>query len=163
MTADDIIHDDHHPNTRVVAIAIDESEASWEALKWAAINVLRETDLVVLLHSRPNSEVGPFGAAYTDADFSHELTEQFEHSYKAQSHSVLKKGIEFLKSKKFYVQAISLKGDAREELTRKVEELKVKLLVIGSRGMGMLKRTLIGSTSDYLTHHVHCPVLVHKH
>lgn len=101
------------------------------------------TDLVVLLHTRPNSEVAPFGSSYTDADLSHHLSEQFEESYKAQSHKVLHHAIKLLKSKNFSVKAISLKGDAREEITRKVQELGVNLLVIGSRGMGMVKRYII--------------------
>jgi nucleotide-binding universal stress UspA family protein len=92
------------------------------------------------LHSRPNSEVGPFGNSYTDADFSTHLTLQFEDSFKAQSHKVLKQAIGFLKSRNFCVKAISLKGDAREEITKKIKELKVELMVIGSRGMGVVKR-----------------------
>lgn len=110
----------------------------------ASGNVFREkTDLVVLLHTRPNSEVAPFGSSYTDADLSRHLSEQFEDSYKAQSHKVLLQAIKFLKSKNFSVKAISLKGDAREEIARKVQELNVDLLVIGSRGMGMIKRYII--------------------
>ena len=34
------------------------------------------------------------------------------------------------------------------------------LLVMGSRGLGMLRRTLMGSVSDYVLHHAHCPVAV---
>lgn len=40
------------------------------------------------------------------------------------------------------------------------EELGAGLLVVGHRGYGALKRTLIGSVSMSLLHHAHCPVLV---
>ncbi|MBJ7328586.1 MAG: universal stress protein [Solirubrobacteraceae bacterium] len=36
----------------------------------------------------------------------------------------------------------------------------VDLLVVGSRGWGPIRRVAVGSTSDYLTHHAHCPVVV---
>ena len=34
------------------------------------------------------------------------------------------------------------------------------LIVIGSRGQGVLRRTLMGSVSQYVLHHAHCPVVV---
>ena len=34
------------------------------------------------------------------------------------------------------------------------------MIVMGTRGMGVVRRTLLGSISDYVVHHAHCPVLV---
>ena len=34
------------------------------------------------------------------------------------------------------------------------------LIVVGSRGMGTVRRTILGSTSDYIIHHAHVPVVV---
>ncbi len=31
---------------------------------------------------------------------------------------------------------------------------------MGTRGMGTIRRTLLGSVSDYVVHHAHCPVTV---
>ena len=44
----------------------------------------------------------------------------------------------------------------------------VDLVVVGSRGLGALRRSLLdlvglGSVSDYLVHHLQCPVLVVRH
>jgi len=33
---------------------------------------------------------------------------------------------------------------------------------VASRGHGALKRTILGSTSDYLMHHANCPVFIIK-
>ena len=36
------------------------------------------------------------------------------------------------------------------------------LIVIGTRGLSALKRTLVGSVSDHVLHHAHCPVVICK-
>ena len=40
------------------------------------------------------------------------------------------------------------------------EELGAGLIVMGSRGQGGVKRALLGSVSDSVVQHAHCPVLV---
>ena len=40
------------------------------------------------------------------------------------------------------------------------EELGVGLIVMGSRGLGGVRRALMGSVSDSVVHHAHCPVMV---
>jgi nucleotide-binding universal stress UspA family protein len=51
-------------------------------------------------------------------------------------------------------------GDPDKEILRTAEALGVGLIVIGSRGLGAITRTLIGSVSDSVVRHAHCPVLV---
>jgi nucleotide-binding universal stress UspA family protein len=40
------------------------------------------------------------------------------------------------------------------------EELGARLVVVGSRGLGGIRRTLIGSVSDSVVRHAHCSVMV---
>jgi nucleotide-binding universal stress UspA family protein len=51
-------------------------------------------------------------------------------------------------------------GDAAREIIHLAEDLGVGLVVIGSRGHGGLRRALMGSVSDSVVRHAHCPVLV---
>lgn len=39
-------------------------------------------------------------------------------------------------------------------------ELDAGLVIVGSRGLGPVRRALLGSVSDSIVHHAHCPVLV---
>jgi nucleotide-binding universal stress UspA family protein len=40
------------------------------------------------------------------------------------------------------------------------EEIGAGLIVLGSRGWGGIRRALMGSVSDSVVRHSHCPVLV---
>jgi nucleotide-binding universal stress UspA family protein len=47
-----------------------------------------------------------------------------------------------------------------EQIVSLAEEIEAGLLVIGSRGLGGIRRALMGSVSDSVVRHAHCPVLV---
>lgn len=51
-------------------------------------------------------------------------------------------------------------NDAGEAIVSVAKEEKAQLIVTGCRGMGKIRRTFLGSVSDYVIHHAHCPVLV---
>ena len=52
-------------------------------------------------------------------------------------------------------------GDPDDEILRFCEEHgDFGLIVIGSRGLGPVKRRLMGSVSESVVRHAHCPVLV---
>jgi nucleotide-binding universal stress UspA family protein len=51
-------------------------------------------------------------------------------------------------------------GRPDEQVVRLAEDLGVGLIVIGSRGLGGVRRSLMGSVSDSVVRHAHCPVLV---
>ncbi len=45
-------------------------------------------------------------------------------------------------------------------ITRAAEEEDAGMIIMGTRGMGTVRRTILGSVSDYVVHHSHCPVVV---
>ena len=51
-------------------------------------------------------------------------------------------------------------GKPDEEIVAQAEELGAGLIVMGSRGLGGIRRALMGSVSDSVVRHAHCPVLV---
>jgi nucleotide-binding universal stress UspA family protein len=53
-------------------------------------------------------------------------------------------------------------GRTSDEIVRLSDELGVGLLVVGSRGLGTMRRILVGSHSEAIVHHAHVPVLVVK-
>ena len=55
------------------------------------------------------------------------------------------------------VESGSKKG---ETICRVAEEEEAVMVVVGTRGLGKVKRTIMGSVSDYVVHHAPCPVIV---
>jgi nucleotide-binding universal stress UspA family protein len=51
-------------------------------------------------------------------------------------------------------------GRPDEEIVRLAEEIRAGTIVVGSRGLGGIRRALMGSVSDSVVRHAHCPVLV---
>ena len=39
-------------------------------------------------------------------------------------------------------------------------EEKAMMIVVGCRGLGKVRRTILGSVSDYVLHHATCPVFI---
>jgi nucleotide-binding universal stress UspA family protein len=59
-----------------------------------------------------------------------------------------------------FAQAHAKVGRPDAEIVKLAEELAADLIVVGSRGLGPLKRMLMGSVSESVLHHAHASVLV---
>ncbi|KAK2139734.1 hypothetical protein LSH36_1635g00032, partial [Paralvinella palmiformis] len=55
---------------------------------------------------------------------------------------------------------VSQFGSPGELIVKKAKEENVIMIIMGTRGMGKIRRTILGSVSDYVVHHAHCPVIV---
>jgi nucleotide-binding universal stress UspA family protein len=51
-------------------------------------------------------------------------------------------------------------GKPEAEITALAEKIGAGLIVVGSRGLGGIRRMMLGSVSDSVVRHAHCPVLV---
>ena len=58
------------------------------------------------------------------------------------------------------VEAHLSMGSPDAEIVKLAEDIGAGLIVLGSRGLGGIRRTLIGSVSDSVVRHAHCPVMV---
>jgi nucleotide-binding universal stress UspA family protein len=67
-----------------------------------------------------------------------------------------------LASRGFTIETSVAEGDPRKEIVREANEWKADLVVLGARGLGGVKRFLLGSVSDAVARHAACPVLIVK-
>ncbi|KAI9228963.1 MAG: hypothetical protein DHS80DRAFT_14681 [Piptocephalis tieghemiana] len=144
--------------TRTVVVALDETENSSYALRWTIENILQQgRDLAVLIHCRtPYTAPSPYASFGDPEQYTAEMQER------ERSHSLLKKYAMDVKLSGFAVKAISIRGECRTEIVRKVAELKADMVIVGSRDRSKIRRVLHGSTDDYLSHHLHVPLMIVK-
>ncbi|KAI9348398.1 hypothetical protein BD770DRAFT_327301 [Pilaira anomala] len=152
---------------RRVIVTIDESAVSLEALEWVNSHsiLLPDDDVTVALAINEDFSriAGPGGwqaeggggldAVRNYRETIIEFERRGQRSLDQAVSAIEKTGIK-------KVNSIILKGHAPEAITKYAKEQKADIVVCGNRGLGYLKRKLIGSTSEYLTHHLDCTVIV---
>ncbi|ONK68857.1 uncharacterized protein A4U43_C05F16770 [Asparagus officinalis] len=75
---------------------------------------------------------------------------------------VISKAVQLCKERLVEPETMLLEGDPKDVICQAAEEMHADLLVVGSRGLSMLRRAFLGSVSDYVAHHANCPVLISK-
>lgn len=61
-------------------------------------------------------------------------------------------------------EAHLMTGERRDQaIVRLADEIEAGLIVMGSRGLGGIRRALMGSVSDSVVRHAHCPVMIVRH
>ncbi|KAJ0246199.1 Universal stress protein PHOS32 [Hirschfeldia incana] len=153
---------------RKIGVAIDLSEESAYAVRWAVDHYIRPGDAVVLLHVSPTSVL--FGADWgplplktpSDQDQDQQPSQEDFDAFTASKVADLAKP---LKESGFpYKIHIVKDHDMRERLCLEIERLGLSAVIMGSRGFGAEKKRgsdgKLGSVSDYCLHHCVCPVVV---
>ena len=92
------------------------------------------------------------------------LEEDLERSSEQRSREQLDAEVERVRSAGGTVaQAHLMMGEVAREIVHLAEDLRAGLIVMGSRGRGGVRRALMGSVSDSVVRHAHCPVMVTRH
>ncbi|KAK4399032.1 Universal stress protein PHOS32 [Sesamum angolense] len=152
---------------RKIAIAVDLSDESAFAVKWAVQNYLRPGDAVILLHVRPTSVL--YGADWGAIDLSvdtpdeksqQKLEDDFDNFTSSKANDLAQPLVEANIPFKIHIVK---DHDMKERLCLEVERLGLSAVIMGSRGFGASRRSSkgrLGSVSDYCVHHCVCPVVV---
>jgi nucleotide-binding universal stress UspA family protein len=98
----------------------------------------------------------PISATTSPAHFEDVLRE-----HRRQAQEVLEQQVKMIEAFGGTVKETRLReGRADEEIVELAEEIGAGLIVMGSRGYGRLRRALMGSVSDAVVRHAHCPVTI---
>jgi nucleotide-binding universal stress UspA family protein len=137
-----------------ITVGIDGSAHSIRALEWATQEAaIRRVPLTVLtVHSVPMS--GWTGNPVTlprDAD-------DVQRAYRAAEEMTQKVISQLGDARPQSVTVRAVSGYPAEELIDASRE--ADMLVVGARGAGGFARLMVGSVSNQVMHHAHCPVVV---
>lgn len=147
--------------TRVL-VAMDGSENSALALKYYVESIHKPGNYVILAHCAEYLNLNFGMVSLSQADPS--IVERTINEEEKRIHTLIEHLNNILKTHNMSGEVVRIQGgDPGHQIVEKTKEMNVDILVTGSRGLGKLRRTLMGSVSDYLVHHAHIPVLVYKH
>jgi nucleotide-binding universal stress UspA family protein len=147
---------------RRILVALDESEESMYALKWARDYLhLDSTDTLILCHSKclPIAYEGLGGPWFT---LTPENKIELEKYQERVTEAIMQKARDICSGSPAKVEEKTVKEDARDALCDAVKKVRADFLVVGSHGYGTVKRALLGSVSSYCAHHAKCPVMIIK-
>jgi len=72
------------------------------------------------------------------------------------------RAVEFARSRGLGLRSFVVRGHAADAIVRFAESERASLVVIGSHGHSRIARFFLGSTSDRVSEHCHCSVLIVK-
>lgn len=133
-----------------IIVGADGSESSRAALRWASEQALATGAIlrVVTAWHIPNLSYGGLVPTFPDYDFA------------ASARTVQAEEVSSVLGPNPAVElsTVVIEGPAGPELT--AAAVGADLLVVGSRGHGVLAGMLLGSVSEYCATHASCPVVV---
>lgn len=148
-----------------ILVATDGSPLSLKACTWALdlakLHAVQGCQ-VLLANIAPLSllDLATFRAPMSGEDL---LPKQLQERLAENSQAILKMSQEHLKDTHgVQISTHSVLGHPADVICELAKEEQVDLIVVGSCGHSKISRILLGSVSDSIVNHAHCPVLVVK-
>ncbi|MEJ7843117.1 MAG: universal stress protein [Rubrobacter sp.] len=139
-----------------VVLAVDGSEESKLAIR-AATEISASTGFPVHVIYVIPTEAQLYGRHF----YSEDVKKSFVEEAKAGARRFLEEQAGGVRSAGGAVaQTYLATGRPDEEVVELAEEIDAGMVVLGSRGLGGVRRALVGSVSESVFRHAHCPVLV---
>ncbi|MCL6570058.1 MAG: universal stress protein [Bacillus sp. (in: Bacteria)] len=135
-----------------ILVAIDGSEHSLEALKEAASIAEAFHCKIILLNVQPS-----FHMIHTRLFINEELIKEYQEEL---FDNATKAAIQLMDEHKMDYELLKGIGDPTQQICKLAKELDVKYIVMGSRGMGIVRGTALGSVSNGILHEAQVPILI---
>jgi nucleotide-binding universal stress UspA family protein len=153
---------------RYIGVALDYSTSSRYALKWAIDNCVRPNDhlIVLVVNKDPLLEGGQAalweasGTPFIPLEVA--MDPHNQQKYQLKLDEELTKTLQEATAKKIVVVFKVYWGDPKEKLCSAAVDAPLDFLVMGCRGLSAIKRTILGSVSNYVANNVPCPVTIVK-
>lgn len=142
-----------------ILIAIDGSDQAEAAFEFYHKWLHRPNHKLLLLHSVEPPYMSGSHAAYISFEAYQELLA--EKKEKAKVLEAKYEGI-FQQHNLTGTFRVVVHPNAGEAIVNEAKDSSARMVIMGTRGLGTIRRTIMGSVSDYVVHHIHCPILVFR-
>jgi nucleotide-binding universal stress UspA family protein len=138
-----------------ILLATDSSEEATLAAKTAADITQKTGSELHIVHASPLPVyIDPASDRISDVRGA-------EENIKLEAQQLLDTQVEQIKAAGGTVTEAHVRlGRPAQEIVNLADKIAAGLIVVGSRGLGGIRRALMGSVSDSVVRHAHCPVLV---
>ena len=133
-----------------IIAAVDGSERSWQALKYAHNLAVNYCSKLVVVHAYPHT------SDLHDFDGYEKLLAQ----RKGAGEQILETSRQIIEGNDLEWEFDLLEGPAADAILSVADVRKADLIVMGTRGMGAIKGLLFGSIATKVSHYAPCSVLV---
>ncbi|OWF35049.1 uncharacterized protein LOC110443408 [Mizuhopecten yessoensis] len=149
---------------RIVVLAVDGSDPAKKSFDWYLDNVHKEGDNVFIVtvgELAGKIDLGFFPGKYSDDRIKEIVQQAKEESTRVET--MLADYVDSLRAKRIHGEGRQLtEKNAGQAICDFAEKNGASLICMGTRGQGLVRRTMLGSVSDYIIHHSKCPcILVH--
>ncbi|MEM3585994.1 MAG: universal stress protein [Candidatus Jordarchaeaceae archaeon] len=144
-----------------ILVALDGSSYANQVAKYGGDIALRYNAEITLIHVvEPPRSIIPVSEIDTGLAAEMEFLEKLTKKMELNAENMLNGYKKEMKDKGLNVKTRVEKGNPSDIILTIAEDENYDLIVVGSRGLGNLKRFILGSVSDKISKHAHCPVLI---
>ncbi|KAJ7392188.1 hypothetical protein OS493_013561 [Desmophyllum pertusum] len=141
---------------RIIVLGVDDSEWSEKAFDFFLKHVYVDGDHVIAVHCVEPLHPPVVPAAMASPEWKEHLDKHAK-KIKDVETKYEDKGKE---NRLHMIIKVVAGSEAGAAICKEATNEHASLVVVGSRGAGVVRRTILGSVSSYVVHHAHVPVLV---
>lgn len=135
-----------------ILIPVDGSADADKAIRFAVYLAEGKHKEITLLNVQPS-----YNTPHMKILFTREQIEEFQ---TAAANEVFGHSLEITDSLSVPVRSLTRIGDPGKEICAEAREGAFDLIVMGYRGLGAVKRAIMGSVATHVLHDTPCPVVV---
>lgn len=149
---DPLVMPDIPDTLKRILVAIDGSAQSERALSQAAFMAkFTQAEVIVVVAYNPITKLHRRGLL---------PSEEIIESMRLDAHQLASEATALLAARNIKVRAIAARGDPADAIVSVAEDEDVSLIIMGHRGLGNLKRFLLGSVTERVLQTSPIPVLI---
>lgn len=135
-----------------ILVPVDGSAGSDKAVQVAISLTDGKEDQLILLNVQPS-----YNTPNVKRFFSQEQIQSFQEE---SSKEVFEHTLDLIADADVSVSSVVRNGDAGSEICEQAKEIDVDFIVMGYRGLGTVKRAILGSVATHVLHVADCPVMI---